>query len=90
VLQLALLRVGIYGCSVVQPPFINVEEQIDRFAGKRTQTRHALSTANSTKADAIAWQRAFGGSGIPRGIYRFKTHEEADEWLWRMMARPRN
>jgi hypothetical protein len=77
-----------YAGAAVKQPFINVEEKIDRFVGKRTQTPDALSLQHSTKADAIAWQKAFGGLRIPRGVYRFKTHEEADQWLWRMIARP--
>ena len=72
----------------MEQPFINVEEKIDRFVGRRTKTPDALSTATSNKADAIAWQKAFGGLRVPRGVYRFKTHEEADEWLWRMITRP--
>jgi hypothetical protein len=72
----------------VKQPFINVEEKIDRFVGRRTQTPDALSLSGSTKADSIAWRKAFGGVRIPRGVHRFKTHEEADQWLWQMMARP--
>ena len=26
---------------------------------------------------------------LPRGVYRFKTHEEADEWTLRMLTRPK-
>lgn len=74
---------------VVKKPFINVEEKIDRFVGRRTRTPDALSTATSNKAQAIAWRRAFGGIRVPRGVHRFKTHEEADEWLWRMISRPK-
>jgi len=40
------------------------------------------------KADSVSWQRAFGGVRVPRGVHRFKTHEDADRWLWRMIARP--
>lgn len=30
-----------------------------------------------------------GGQDLaPRGVYRFKTHEEADEWLMKMLTRP--
>ncbi len=74
----------------LKQPSINVEEKIDRFVGRRTKTPDALSLAGSTKADAIAWRKAFGGVRIPRGVHRFKTHEEADKWLWQMIARPRN
>lgn len=24
---------------------------------------------------------------VPRGVYRFRSHEEADEWLMRMLTR---
>jgi hypothetical protein len=24
---------------------------------------------------------------VPRGVYRFKSHEEADEWLMKMLTR---
>jgi hypothetical protein len=71
----------------VTQPFINVEERIDRIVGRRTKAPDALSIASSRRADAIAWRLAFGGLRVPRGVYRFRTHEEADEWLWRTMAR---
>jgi hypothetical protein len=74
----------------VKQPFINVEEKIDRFVGKRMKPRDPLSLEGSRKADAIAWRKAFGGVRIPRGVHRFKTHEEADQWLWKMIARPRS
>lgn len=76
-----------YDLAIVKQPFINVEEKIDRFVGKRTGTPDALSTATSRKADAIAWRKNFGGLKIPRGVYRFKTHEEADRWLWQMIVK---
>lgn len=31
--------------------------------------------------------RLRGHELIPRGLYRFATHEEADEWMLREMAR---
>jgi hypothetical protein len=69
-------------------PLINVDERIDRVVGRRTKAPDALSVKTSKKADAIAWRKAFGGLRVPRGVYRFSTHEEADEWLWRMISRP--
>jgi hypothetical protein len=29
-----------------------------------------------------------GRSLAPRGVYRFKSHEEADEWMMKMLTRP--
>jgi hypothetical protein len=85
-----LSRSAVYSAKAVKEPFINAEEKIDRLVGRRTQTPDALSTATSNKAEAIAWRKAFGGLRVPRGVHRFKTHEEADQWLWRMIARPTN
>ena len=47
-----------------------------------------MSAAGRSKS-ARAWAQALGGIPIPRGVYRFRTHEEADEWLWQMLTRPR-
>ncbi len=77
-----------YAECIVKPPFINVEEPIERVVGRRTKQPNALSLTSHGKADAVAWRKAFGGLRVPRGVYRFRTHEEADAWLWRMMTRP--
>jgi hypothetical protein len=40
--------------------------------------------------DAAAMQRTMnrlrGGALIPRGVYRFRSHEEAEEWMIRTIA----
>jgi len=87
---LALSPTPVYSDNAVKQPLINVEENIDRWVGRRAKTPDALSTATSNKADSIAWRKALGGVRVPRGVHRFKTHEEADQWLWRMIARPTN
>jgi hypothetical protein len=79
-----------YVVRALKQPLINVEETIDRFVGRRTGTPDALSMAASNKAESIAWRKALGGIRVPRGVHRFETHEEADLWLWRMIARPTN
>ena len=72
----------------MKQPLINVEEKIDRFVDRRIKAPDALSVENSKKANAVAWQKAFGGLRVPRGVYRFHNHEEADGWLWWMISRP--
>lgn len=44
---------------------------------------------DNTKARAIAWRRAFPTPFVPKGVYRFTSHEAADEWLWQMLTRRR-
>ncbi len=68
---------------------INLEEKIDKVVGRRTKAPDGLSLLGSTKKDMIAWRRALGGVFVPRGVHRFKTHGEADEWMWKMISRPR-
>jgi hypothetical protein len=70
-------------------PFITIEEKFGKVVGRRLQAPNPLSVRTSRKADAIAWRQALGGVHVPRGVYRFRTHEEADDWLWRMITRPR-
>ena len=76
---LALPRLATYSGSVVKQPFGNEKE--------KPAAPDAFSTVTDNKADSIARRMASGGIRIPRGVYRFKTHEEADEWWDRMIAR---
>ncbi|MEW6320109.1 MAG: hypothetical protein AB1635_03365 [Acidobacteriota bacterium] len=73
---------------MTMPPMVNIEERVDRRVGRRLRAADPLSLASSTRADAEAWREAFGGIRVARGVYRFRTHEEADEWLWKAISRP--
>ncbi len=48
-----------------------------------------LRVREQAKAEALAWRQAFPSPFLPKGVYRFRSHEEADEWLWKMLTRPR-
>jgi hypothetical protein len=58
-----------------------------RIVGRRRPPEPLAATDD--KATAIAFRRAFPTPFIPRGVYRFRSHEEADRWLWEMITRPR-
>jgi hypothetical protein len=77
-----------YTASVVKQPLVNLEENVARVVGRRLRLPDPLSVRMSRKQDAVAWRRAFGGVKVPRGVYRFHTHQEADAWLWQMICRP--
>jgi hypothetical protein len=72
---------------VVKPPFINVEEKIDKVVGRRTRTPDAFESGMKLQSLAVELHRSFKQRWAPKGVYRFKTHEEADEWMNRMLAR---
>jgi hypothetical protein len=54
--------------------------------GKRKPAR-GLSSQRDGKEHARAWRRAFPTPFVPKGVYRFRSHEEADLWLWMMITR---
>lgn len=69
--------------AAMQPrPVINVEEFIGKTVGRRVPPSGA--GLQKTLNQVMAGQKR----GIcPRGVYRFKTHEEADAWMTRMLNR---
>jgi hypothetical protein len=71
----------------MKQPFINVEEKIDRFVGRRTKTPGNLEAGMQMQALGAELHKTFKHQWCPKGVYRFKTHEEADEWMIKMMAR---
>jgi hypothetical protein len=41
-------------------------------------------------SDAVrAWRKTFPTPFVPKGVYRFSSHEEAQEWLTEMLTRRR-
>ena len=67
-------------------PFINVEEQIDRFVGRRKGTLDSLRAGMQLQATAAQLHKSLKHRWMPKGVYRFKTHEEADAWMTKMLA----
>jgi hypothetical protein len=70
-------------------PIVNLEEQPGKVVGRRVAAKPLASGGAAGAADARAWQRAVGGIRVQRGVYRFRTHEEADAWLWEKLTQPR-
>lgn len=66
------------------------EDQPAKTVGRRQPPRDPLKMDQAQQIDAAkAWKRAFRYLPIPKGVYRFRTHEEADDWLWKMLTRRR-
>jgi hypothetical protein len=75
-----------YGLRVVKP-VINIEEKIGKTVGRRGAP-DPLKIQPGETADAAAWSRAFPSlRGVRPGVYRFHSHEEADEWLMKHLTR---
>ena len=75
-----------YADCIVKPPFVNVEEKIDRFVGRRMETPDSLRAGMQLQSTAAQLHKSFGHRWRRKGVYRFKTHEEADAWMIQMLA----
>jgi hypothetical protein len=74
----------------VKHPFINAEEKIDKIVGRRTGTPDHWKSGMQLQSLAVDLHRSLGHRWARKGVYRFETHEEADEWMNRMLARSQN
>jgi len=69
-------------------PFIDPsDELIGKTVGRRGPPRALENVTTDSKERSAVWSRAFETPFVPRGVYRFRTHEEADAWLWAMITR---
>lgn len=71
---------------------INFDDPVEnggKIVGKR-KLRDPLRIQPGEIEASREWRRWFGGVRIPKGVFRFRTHEEADEWMMRMLTRPRS
>lgn len=84
---LALSRAPVYPETAVKQPFVNVEEKIDRFVGRRIKTPDGLKAGMRMQAAGLEFHKAFKHRWLAKGVHRFKTHEEADKWMIQMLVR---
>jgi hypothetical protein len=76
-----------YTLAAVKQPFISAEEEIDRIVGRRAGTPDSLRAGMQLQETAAQLHIAFKHRWWPKGVYRFKTHEDADAWMTKMLAR---
>ena len=75
--------------SKPQSGTIDTQEPIGKTVGCRTG-RNLLRLPPTEERERIRrWREAFPTPGVPKGVYRFKTFEEADEWMWKAITRKR-
>jgi hypothetical protein len=66
---------------------VNLQDPIAKTVGRRQAPMQGLNSKTSSKKVARAWQEAFPTPSVPRGVYRFCTHEEADQWMRKVITR---
>lgn len=70
------------------PNTVDDSEAPRKIVGRR-RPPNLLDPASDTQAAARAWRQAFPTPFVPKGVYRFSSHEEAQEWLTQMLTRRR-
>ena len=72
---------------MAEPVFsvVNVEETPDKVVGRR----RGIRATPAIQETANSLLKAFGHGLVPKGVFRFHTHEEAHEWMLKMLARNR-
>ncbi len=68
-------------------PIVNLEETIGKTVGRTVRTRDFVKAATELQKTSADFQKAFQNPFLPKGVYRFRTHEEADAWVWKMITR---
>ena len=66
---------------------INIEETPDKIVGKRRVITDAFKAGMALQEMANTLRKSFGHALMPKGVFRFHTHEEADEWMMKMLVR---
>lgn len=64
---------------------MNLDESI-KVIGRRRPGKGGLDSASGFVKLVIAFRN--GKRFIPRGVYRFRSHEEKDAWTLKMLTRP--
>ncbi len=59
---------------------INLEENIGKTVGRRRPPRDPMEVADQLQKSAYQLFTRCGHKLTPRGVFRFRTHEEANEW----------
>lgn len=67
---------------------INLQDPVGRVVGKR-RLRDAFGYGMKLQKAGASLSRAFGCAPIPKGVFRFRSFEEADAWMDRIRARPK-
>ena len=67
---------------------LNIQDPVGKTVGRR-KLRDAWKFAMGLQVTANDLRRSFGHGGLcPKGVFRFKSHEEADQWMIESSAMP--
>lgn len=68
-------------------PIVNLQDPVVRTHGKRKYPKDSFEAGMALQKTGADLYCSLGHGLVPKGVYRFKTHEEADAWMRRMIVR---
>ena len=68
-------------------PVTNLEENIGKTVGRRTAPRDSFAYGMALQKTGAQLTKTFGWRGLPKGVFKFHSHEEADAWLMKYRTR---
>ena len=68
-------------------PIINLEEHIGKTVGRRTPPRDSFAYGMKLQETVTELSKTFKHEPMPRGVFRFHSHEEADAWMMKYRTR---
>ena len=70
-------------------PIINLEEKPGKTVGRRKPPGDSFATAMTLQELLVEVGKSQRRGICPRGVFRFRTFEDADAWTLKMLARCR-
>ena len=67
---------------------VNMEESFGKIVGRRAELRDSFAYAMGLQRTASRLRQLTVGRGLcSKGVFKFKSHEEADAWMQMMLVR---
>jgi len=68
------------------PAIINLEETIGKTVGRRRPSPDPMAAGFAMQDTLNQFLKSSGHALAPRGVFRFRTHQEANAWTLNMMS----
>ena len=65
-------------------PIIDLQDPVGKTVGRRVAPTDSLKYGLGLQKSL---RQILGGYPVRRGVYRFHSHEEADEWMMNLLVR---
>ena len=70
-------------------PIINIDDPVGKTVGRRKPGADAFARGMELQKNGGELLKAFKLRGRPKGVFRFKTFEEAEEWEMKFLTHRR-